>query len=287
MKAILISGATGDTGSEAVIALLEKGAKVRALAHKDDERSQRLVELGAEVVFGDMLNLNDMRKATEGVAGAYFCYPMNSGLVESAAVFVQAARENVLELIVNMSHKQSRPHARSLATLKHWLTEQMFNQSGIPSIHLRVTFFAEWILYISHLIRDGRYVTPFDGDSRFAPIASSDIGAIIAGILLNPRLHGGMAYPIHGPVEYSHTELAALIGKTLGKEVKFENVSVDDFLALLGIPGHVERRDHFKSVIIDQREGLLRGLDSTGSSIIGRPLMTMEEYVVKHRSVLN
>lgn len=193
----------------------------------------------------------------------------------------------MLELIVNMSHKQSRPHARSLATLKRWLTEQMFNQSGITSIHLRVTFFAEWILYISHLIREGRYVTPFDGDSRFAPIASSDIGAIIAGILLNPRLHGGMTYPIHGPVEYSHTELAALIGKTLGKELKFENVSVDDFLALLGIPGHVERRDHLKSVMIDQREGLLRGLDSTGSSIIGRPLMTMEEYVIKHRSLLN
>ncbi|MFK3971805.1 hypothetical protein ACI2KS_13860 [Pseudomonas sp. NPDC087358] len=73
----------------------------------------------------------------------------------------------------------------------------------------------------------------------------------------------------------------------MGKELKFENVSVNEFLASLGIPGHVERRDHFQSVMIDQREGLLCGQDNNRTSIIGRPLMTMEAYVIKPRSVLN
>jgi NAD(P)H dehydrogenase (quinone) len=283
---ILVTAATGVTGSATVKALVEKGHSVRAMARSDDERSKKLVSLGAEVVFGDMRNLNDMRRITEGVSTAYFCYPMASGLVEAAAVFVQAAKENELELIVNMSHKQSRPQARSQATLKHWLTEQMFDQSGIPATHLRVTFFAEWILYIAHLIRQGRYVTPFDADSRFAPIAGSDLGLIIAGILLDPQKHAGKIYPLHGPVEYSHEELAALVGRRLGKELRFENVSVDTFLELLGIPNDVERRDHFLSVTIDQREERLRGLDETGTLIIGRPLMTMEQFVSKHRAIL-
>src|SRR6266478_3869227 len=88
----------------------------------------------------------------------------------------------------------SRPFARSKATQNHWLCEQVFNWSGVPSTHLRCTFFAEWLLYIAPLIRYGRYVTPYNKDSRFAPIASSDIARIVAGILENPEAHAGKTY---------------------------------------------------------------------------------------------
>ena len=286
-KLFLVTGATGDTGRPTVKLLRENGYSVRALARSEDQRAQDLRDLGAEVVIGDMLNLNDMRKALKGVTGAYFVFPLADGLVEASVVFAQAAKEEKLELIVNMSQKQSRPVAHSPATTKHWLTEQVFTWSGVPTVHLRVTFFAEWLLYIAHLIRQGRYATPFDAESRFAPIPASDIARVIVGTLEHPEKHAGAAYQIHGPVEYSHQEIADVLSKTLNKPIHFEQVTVQEFLKLLGMEGDKAKQAHFEAVRIDQQEGLLAGTDSTGIEIIGQPLMTLDEFILANRSALS
>ena len=286
-KLFLVTGATGDTGRPTVQLLREKGYRVRALARKEDQRAQNLRDLGAEVMVGDMLNLNDMRRALKGVTGAYFVFPLADGLVEASVVFAQAAKEEKLELIVNMSQKQSRPFAHSPATTKHWLTEQVFTWSGVPTVHLRVTFFTEWLLYIAHLIRQGRYVTPFDADSRFAPIPASDIARVIVGTLEHPEKHAGAAYQLHGPIEYSHEQIADVLSKTLNKPILFEQVSVQEFLKLLGMEGDKAKQAHFEAVRIDQQEGLLAGTDSTGTEIIGQPLMTLEEFIRTNKAALS
>ena len=61
------------TGSHTVQLLLKRGHSVRVIAHNEDERSMRLQELGAEVVIGDLLNLNDVRLALSGNSGNIFC----------------------------------------------------------------------------------------------------------------------------------------------------------------------------------------------------------------------
>ncbi len=162
MTTILVTGATGDTGRPTAKELLKKGFRVRALARREDARSRELAALGAEIVYGDMMSLRDIRLAMEGVERAYFCFPLAEGLVEAGVIFAQAAKEQNVGHIVNLSHKQSRPDARSKATQNHWLSEQVFDWSGIPTTHLRVTFFAEWLLYISSLIQRGRYVMPYN-----------------------------------------------------------------------------------------------------------------------------
>lgn len=286
-RLFLVTGATGDTGRPTVRLLREKGYRVRALARREDHRAQELRELGAEVVIGDMLNLADMRKAVKGTTGAYFVFPLADGLVEASVIFAQAAKEEKLDLIVSMSQKQSRPVAHSPATTKHWLTEQVFTWSGVPAVHLRVTFFAEWLLYIAHLIRQGRYATPFDAGSRFAPIPASDIARVIVGILERPEEHAGATYQLHGPIEYNHQEIASVLSKTLNKPVRFEQVTVPEFLKLLGMEGDKAKQAHFEAVRIDQQEGLLAGTDSTGTEIIGQPLMTLQEFILANRSALS
>lgn len=286
MKTFLVTGSTGDTGAPTVKFLLEQGHRVKALVRREDERSQKLKDLGAEVCVGNLLDLKSLRVAMEGVEGAYFCYPLSDGLVEAAALFAQAAKEQGVKHIVNMSHKQSRPDARSQATLNHWMSEQVFTWAGIPTTHLRVTFFAQWMLYIAPLIREGRYLTPFDADSRFAPIAASDIALVVGNILLKPDGHGDMAYPLHGPIEYSHQELAGVLSQTLGKEVRYEQVPVEEFVKLLGLDHDPAFAVHFNAVKIDQREKRLEGLDSTGTRIIGQALLTPAQFIEQHRAQL-
>src|SRR4051794_38185693 len=156
MPRILVTTANGDTGRPMVDHLLNRGLQVRAMVRRDDARARSLRDRGAEVVFGDLLNLRDVRAALHGVQRAYFNFPVGEGLVEAAVIFAQAAREESLGLIVNMSHIQSRPAARSKATQNHWLSEQVFDWSGVPTTNLRVTFFMEWLTYIAGLIRHGR-----------------------------------------------------------------------------------------------------------------------------------
>ncbi|MGW3635228.1 NmrA family NAD(P)-binding protein [Streptomyces sp. NPDC005122] len=283
MTTILVTTANGETGRPMVDYLLKDGFHVRALVRTDDERAQRLRDKGAEVVFGDLLNFRDVRAAMEGVQRAYFNYPVGDGLVEAAVMFAQAAKEQNLELIVNMSHIQSRPRARSKATQSHWLSEQIFDWSGVPTTSLRITFFMQWLLYISGLIRYGRYAMPFDAGSRFAPIAGRDIALTAAKIFTDPAKHGGQTYTLTGPVEYSHEELAAEVSRVLGKDLPFEHVTVATFLELIGIPDDTPKLKHFEAAAIDQQEGRLAGVTEDAPNIIGAPLATVEEFINEHR----
>jgi uncharacterized protein YbjT (DUF2867 family) len=71
----LITGATGNTGAHTVRLLRERGLRVRAFVHASDDRVDRLAELGAEVVQGDLLNFQSISAATAGVMG----FPRKSG----------------------------------------------------------------------------------------------------------------------------------------------------------------------------------------------------------------
>lgn len=253
MTAILVTTANGDTGRPMVDYLLKEGFQVRAMVRKDDDRAQQLRDKGAEVVFGDLLIFRDVRNALNGVHRAYFNYPVGEGLVEAAVMFAQAVKEQNLELVVNMSHIQSRPYARSKATQNRWLSEQVLDWSGVPTTHLRITFFMQWLLYVSDLIRYGRYTMPYDADSRFAPIAASDIALTAAKIFTNSNEHGGRTYTLTGPAEYSHDELAAEVSRVLGKELPYEQVTVSTFLELIGQPDDHAKLKHFEAVTIDQQ----------------------------------
>jgi len=64
---ILISGPTGSTGGATARQLLKEGHPIRALAHREDDRSKLLQDLGAEVVYGDLLDIHAVTAAFGGV----------------------------------------------------------------------------------------------------------------------------------------------------------------------------------------------------------------------------
>jgi uncharacterized protein YbjT (DUF2867 family) len=179
---VLVTGAAGATGSETVKLLLARGDSVRALAHRKDDRTDHLQELGAEVVFRDLLDGSGIREAMEGTRRAYFWYPIRPGIVEATANFIRVARETGVDGIVNMSQIAARSDSPSLAAQNHWLSEQLFNGSGIATSHLRPTFSAEWLLYLAPMIRSGLIRGPWT-TGRHAPICAYDQARVVVGIL--------------------------------------------------------------------------------------------------------
>jgi NmrA-like family len=77
-QCILVTGATGETGQYTTALLIKQGFSVRALAHKKDERSEKLRATGAKVV-GDLRDFDTVRGALSGVNRAYFVYPIRPG----------------------------------------------------------------------------------------------------------------------------------------------------------------------------------------------------------------
>jgi len=64
MKKILITGATGATGGNAIKKLMDRKVPVRALVHKVDERSQKLSSQGVEIVRGDLSDFEAVCRQT-------------------------------------------------------------------------------------------------------------------------------------------------------------------------------------------------------------------------------
>src|SRR5215510_3701532 len=309
-RTFLVTGATGDTGGATVEQMLARGHHVRALAHRQDDRAERLQGLGAEVVFGDFLKLDDVRAALQGVAGAYFCYPIRPGIIQTTAIFAQAAKEAGVACVVNMSQISAREDAKSHAAQDHWLAERVFDWSGLTVAHLRPTYFAEWLLYLAPMIRAGLLHVPF-GPGRHAPITAEDQARVIAGILEDPASHRGNIYPLYGPVEFTHEEIAQVLSRVLGKDVQYQQVSLETMFQILtsggqkppaehsarGLYGEFEQKpegrtgesfltQHLREVAFDHQNGVFAGTNDVVKKIGGRQPTTLEEFIAKHRKAL-
>src|SRR5260370_22086064 len=145
---ILITGAAGgqqgSTGRVIATLVLEQGLRVRAFVHKLDARSDELRQKGAEIIEGDLLNPASVQAAMRNVKRAYFTYPVAEGLLEAATIFAAAARDAVLELVVNNSQFQGRPgdpafrdlkRAASFRNLQHRLTDRIFDWAHGGWVH--------------------------------------------------------------------------------------------------------------------------------------------------------
>ena len=289
MGKVLITGATGDTGGYAVDGLIEQGREVRALAHKRDDRSKKLQDRGVEVVYGDLLDFGQVRAALDGVDAAYFVYPIRPGILQATAYFAQAAKEARVGGIVNMSQISAREDARSNAATDHWLSERVFDWSGIPTAHIRPTYFAEWLLYLAPLIRQGLLHVPF-GTGKHAPIAAEDQGRVIAGLLRDPASHAGKIYPLYGPVEFTYGETAQLLSRVLGRPIEYKQVPFDEFRRNMeagprkAAVGNDFLFQHLKEVAIDHQNGIFAGTNDLVEKLSGRPPLTLEAFVEKHRA---
>ena len=282
----LISGATGTTGRAAVTALRHAGKRIRALVRKEDARAEALREQGAETVVGELLDLDQVRATMEGVRGAFFVYPFKPGLIDAAAFFAQAAIETGVESIVNMSQKPARREAKSEASRDHWITEQMFDWSGVPTTHIRPTFFAEWLLYPMDgwNVRGGVIEFPF-ADGRHAPVAGEDQGRVIAALLQDPKPHAGKIYPLYGPVELNHHEIAEKLTKTLGRPFVYRPLTIPEFRARMENSGRIAeiRAAHrFCGTRLSGR--IFSGTNNVIEDLTGRRPLTVEQFADANRA---
>jgi uncharacterized protein YbjT (DUF2867 family) len=285
---ILVSGATGRTGGMAIDELLKMGKRVRAYVRSDDDRAAALRQRGVDIAVGDFTDIDQIRAAMEGIRSAYFLHPIAPGIIGAAAYFAQAAKEAGVSAIVNMSQISARRESASHAAQDHWVSERVFDWSGVPTTHLRPTFFADWLVY-PHFAKEiwakKKIEFPF-GNGRHAPIATDDQGRVIAQILANPKGHESKTYTLHGPVEMNHAEIAAIMSDVLGAKIEYAPTSIDAFKdkmeKLYNFPQFLVQ--HLIEVAQNYREGIFSGVNNNIEKITGAPALSVSAFIEKYRS---
>jgi NAD(P)H dehydrogenase (quinone) len=281
----LVIGATGKTGHYTVQHLLERGHAVRAMVHKEDERSEALRGKGAEVVAGDLLQHDDAIRAAAGTSAAYFCYPIRPGLIQATAYFADAAKRVGLKAVINMSQISAREDAKSHAARDHWIAERVFDWSGVPIVHLRPTFFSEWLILPwvrDMIVSEGVIDLPFE-EGRHAPIAAEDQARLIATILAHPTAHIGRTYTLHGPIELSQQGIAEAISGVLGRTITYRPSTIETYRERLKKYGRPESLiQHLVAVALDYQNGIFSGEDKIIAEVTGKPPMTVQDFVASH-----
>lgn len=284
----LVSGATGRTGGAAIDELLKMGKRVRAYVRSDDERASAFRRRGVDIAIGDFTDIDDIRKAMEGIRSAYFLHPIAPGILSAATYFAQAAKEAGVQAIVNMSQISARRESASHAAQDHWLSERVFDWSEVPTTHLRPTFFADWLVYphfAEEIWAKKKIEFPF-GNGRHAPIATDDQGRVIAHILARPEGHRGRTYTLHGPVEMNYAEIAAVMSDVLGAKIEYAPTSIEVFRekmeTLYKFPPFL--RQHLVEVAQNYRDGIFAGTNDNVEKITGSPALSVGAFIEKYRS---
>ncbi|MGT2476047.1 NmrA family NAD(P)-binding protein [Paraburkholderia terrae] len=288
-KKVLITGATGDTGRAAVRESIALGLSVRAMVHRKDDRSAALEALGAEVVVGDLLEINTVRDAMKGVDAAYLVWPVQPGLINATVNFAQAARETGVKTVVNLSQRSANRESTSDSCRDTFIAEEILNWSGLPVIHLRPTYFLEWLLYPWQLpyLQQGILRMPV-GKGRHSPIAADDQGRAIAALLKNPEGHIGTTIPLSGPVEMDHEKMATELTEALGRKIVFQDLPIDEYcssIEAMGVPPYIVQ--HLGGAMADYHNGRMSGADDNVEKLTGRRSMTVGEFARLHADKLN
>jgi NAD(P)H dehydrogenase (quinone) len=218
---ILVTGATGKTGSAVTAELLKAGYPVRAMVHREDGRSARLKAQGAEIAVADMSDIEDVVDALKDVQRAYYCPPYDPYMIQGAVGFAVAAKEARLEQIVGLTQWLASPSHPSLMTRQSWLVDRLFSMTpGVAHTIVNSGFFADNYLVTIGLAAHLGIFPWMYGNSRNAPPSSEDIARVAVAALMDPARHAGKSYRPTGPELLAAEDMAKAIGRAVGRSVR-------------------------------------------------------------------
>ncbi|WP_436760992.1 NAD(P)H-binding protein [Streptosporangium sp. V21-05] len=282
---ILVTGATGKVGGQAVSQLLDAGAAVRALAR--DPASAALPE-GAEVVRGDLADPATLDDALDGVESVFLVWPTLSA--DHAAPATVKAIAGRARRIVYLSARgvpdpaPGAPETDPDSILgSHALVERLIERSGLEWTFLRPGGFAANTLMWASQIRDTGTVRWIHGAASRALIHERDIAAAGVSVLTGTGTgHAGARYVLSGPEPLTQIEQVTAIGEAIGRPVRWEELSPD--VALRGLldqgwpPAAAQEMIDAHARMVTSPESAT----STMEELTGRPATPFRQWAADH-----
>lgn len=278
---ILITGATGKTGSATAKSLGEKGETFRALI-RNEEKKEGLESLGGEVVIGSIENTEVVNQSMQGVKTLLVLLPNSESQLALEKQLVDSAKQAGVERIVKMSSIEATPDATSPIPKLHLESEEYIKQSGLAWTMIKPNFYMQNLLASAGTIKEqGKIFLPM-GDGKTGMIDTTDVGKVLAKVLSEDG-HESMNHEITGPEILSFYEVAEIFSQVLGKQVDYVDVPMDAYKETLG--QFLTNQWHLDAVI-DLFKGIAEGgiedKTDTFNELMGETPKSLSQFLAEN-----
>jgi uncharacterized protein YbjT (DUF2867 family) len=278
---ILVTGATGKVGSEAVRLLRQREIPVRALV-RSPEKAAPLAQAGAEIAEGDLDVPGTLDEAMKGVTTVVLVSPgvpaQEINVIDSA---VRAGAGHIVKITSNAS--ADSPIAR-----RRWQSEieAALAASGLDHTLLRANAYMQNTLALAPAIVKTSSFGSSTGAGRLGMIDARDVGAVAAGIATAPAPHVARTYWLTGPELISYAGVAAALSAVLGRPITYRELSSEEdkeAMIRAGLPEPVAEMNA-------QAFSMVAGGDAAWitedvPSLLGRPARSFEQFATDFAAV--
>jgi uncharacterized protein YbjT (DUF2867 family) len=308
-KIIAVLGSTGSQGGglcRAILADSAGGFSCRAVTRDPSkDKAKALATAGAEVVKGDLDDVESLKKAFAGVHGVYAVtnfWEHFSGEKEKAQAknIAEAAKaagvKHVVWSTLEDIRKFMKPDDKRMPMLQEKYRVPHFDAkaeanalfSGLPTTFLVTSFYWD-NLYMFGLApkkgADGKLAWTFPmGNEKMAGIAAEDIGKVAYGIFKAGQQYIGKTVGILGEA-LTIDEMGKVLTKVLGVgPIQYNAVEADVYRGF-GFPGADEMGNMFQAYR-DFAKEMLANRSQAESKKLNPALQSFEQFVTKQKSAI-
>ncbi|MGB8253252.1 MAG: NmrA family NAD(P)-binding protein, partial [Anaerolineaceae bacterium] len=225
---ILVTGASGKTGISVIQSLLDKGYSVRAYVHRSSQAN--LFDNRVQLFIGDLSSTHDLAHAMDDVTAVYhICPNMHPGEVSIGRRVIQVAKSAAIEHFV--FHSVLHPQIKEMP--HHWnkmRVEGLLFKSGLNYTILQPAAYMQNILqYKKAILEQKVYAVPYNGETRIGMVNLDDVAEAAATVICQSCYYGGI-YELATHEAPSQVELAQLISQVVHKEIRFEELSRNQWI---------------------------------------------------------
>lgn len=281
---ILVIGGTGNIGSEVVSLLTKKGSEFRVLA-RDPDKTKLALGDNVDVVPGDLRNPQTIIKPMQNVEKVFLVTPLATDQVEMRNTVIDAAKEAGVQHVVMSTGIGAAPDALVKFGQWHGQNQEHLKGTGMAWTFVQPSFFMQNFLMMADSIRrQGAFYLPLAENSLISWVDARDIAAVAATALTCPG-HDGKAYAITGPEAITCERIAEIMSETLGKEIRYIPVSLDDAkigMMQAGMPEVLANA--MNELYALGPAGYLGGIADTVPVVTGNPGRTFSQFVADYGS---
>jgi uncharacterized protein YbjT (DUF2867 family) len=251
--------------------------------------------MGAEVVVGNLLDLDSMHRAIAGCETIYFGMSVSDDYLAATVNAAAVAKHQGVKAFINMSQMTLSQMSITETTASpqhklHWLAEQALNWSGLPVVHVRPTVFLDgfFLLFTSDSVRKSNQISLPFGHGKTSPVAAEDVARVVVALLSDPPPHIRKIYHLTGPQSENMHFYAQEYSKALGRTITFQDIPVEPWRAGLlerGFPVHVA--DHLATMADLHRAGRYDRMSDDVLMLTRQGPMSLQEFVRKNAAAFS